>query len=1039
MKPKILHGASILSIFLLGASITAGTLMEKYTNQMDQTFGTVSQIKTYEKVSEGEASDPWTFKSKFKTAKEAVEGYKEFAIREAEETFALLKNNENALPIASNAKITMFGVRSYAPVYGNSAGSIADRNTIDNFHTEIYNAFKEKGFNINPSMKKAYENYFADKAWGSQGFGASSPEYGCITGTDKVYELSLEELSAANPAFKSEYANYNDAAIVVVGRPGGESKEYRLNDQGQNTSTGNVMGLSTEEKQLIEEAKANFNKVIVLINSVDTMEFKELKDDDGIDAILWMGYPGPYGCYALADVLNGKVSPSAYLTDTHVTNAQATPAMKNFGDMTPWTGLTEEEINGNNVNSYLVQAEGIYTGYRYFETRYAEIVNGNNGAKSAKAGTWTQDDYRLATTDGEWRYNREVVYPFGYGLSYTTFKEEITSVEIKGDKKTATVKVNVKNTGTVDAKHSVQLYAQTPYTQYDKDNGVEKSAIQLVDFEKSGVIKAGESEEVVLHVDMSNLASYDYKTAKTYILDAGDYYFTTGNGAHDALNNILAKQGKTTADGMTENGDASKVYTWNWGDFDSNTFAFSANGTKITNKLSEGDFATDLNAFMPNTVNYLSRSDFNSTYPKTYSGLTPNDAMKKVFLNDFYTIKTGEQVTAKFGQKSDLNLIDLKGASWDDERWDELANKVTIAEFLAFAQSAFHNIAPIESVGYKGDKADDGPGGSDTHYFDEGTYQGVAYADAKDYETTKPGTRVGPSQQNLAAAFNKELAYENGEIIIGETSLILQLPIIIGPGVNLHRHGLNGRGGEYFSEDPILSGYVGSAVVQGAESKGCLVNIKHVAFNDQEINRSGVATFFNEQSARELELRNLGNIFEKKGMPAKWVGVEEKKDSYSHEVLGVMTSYNRIGAVASSANKAVVQDIMREQWGFHGYNVTDFTGVSKKACPKESILYGTTAFCGFGVQVDYWSEDALKGDATLTSAIHEDIKYILYSLANSNALNGVSSDYKAVIKQQVTWWRVTYVAMISVFSLTTLAGLGSLVYFGFIRKEKGAK
>ena len=1038
MKPKVFHGAAIISIFLLGAAVATNQLMEAYPNQMDQVLGTQSSTREYVKLSEDDQTDPWNFKGQFKTAAEAIEGYKKFAIKEAQETFALLKNNNSALPLAKTAKVSMFGLRSYAPVYGNSAGSVADKNTIDTYHTEIYNAFKEKGFQLNPSLLNTYAKAFEGATWGVGKFGAVSPEYQFAdkTGTgdtNEVREFSTAELAALNPAYNSEYASYHDAAIVVIGRPGGESKEYYLGDQPNNTTT-NILSLSDKEREIIAEAKANFDKVIVLVNSTTTMEIKELADDEGIDAIMWIGYPGPYGFLALADVLNGTVAPSAYLTDTYATNGLVTPALQNYGKV-EWPASVQD--NGNNINSYLVNAEGIYSGYRYYETRYAEIVNGNAKAKSAKAGTYVGSDYKVATADGEWDYNKEVAYPFGYGISYTTFKEKIKSVNVKGDRKSAEVQVEVTNTGSAKAKHAVQLYVQTPYTEYDKTNHVEKSAIQLVDFEKTAELAPNESVTVTLNVDMSVLASYDYTGAKTFILDEGDYYFTTGNGAHDALNNVLAKQGKTAGDGMDAAGDKDNVVIWNLGELDKATFSVSETGERITNRLSDGDYAMDLNAFLPGTVTYMSRTDFNGTFPKTYSGITPNEAMLKLLGNDFYTLKTGETSDVKFGQDNGLKLVDLKGADWDDERWDKLVEQVSIDEFLSFAANAFHNIAPIESVGYAGDKADDGPGGSDTHYFNEATYQGELCTDASNYETSKPGTRVGPSQQNLAASFNKELAYENGEIILGETSLMLQLPIMIGPGGNLHRHGYNGRGGEYFSEDPVISGYIGSGVIQGAKSKGVLVNIKHAAFNDQEINRSGVAAFTNEQAARELELRNLEQMFVGKGKPASFVADSSKEDTYGHAALGVMTSYNRIGCVASSANRAVTVDIMRGEWGFKGYSVTDFTGVSPKAAPKESILAGTTAFCGFGApSVDYWSADALKGDKAMCEAIHQDVKYILYSLAQSNALNGLSNNYKVVIHQNVTWWRATYVTLECVFGAASLATLVLTVWFSIKGKKE---
>jgi beta-glucosidase len=1008
---------------------------------LDQILGTISSYKEYIKKDGTSTEDPWNFKSEFTTtAADAIRGFKEFAVMESQETNVLLKNVNDALPLSKTAKITMLGFRSYAPVYGNSGGSIADKNTIDLYQTQIYNCFKERGFQLNPVTTQVYADYISQNniSWGGSGFGAVPPEYKNTAITNGVYELGMSELLAIDPDLRDSYQNYDDAAIVVVGRPGGESKNYTL-DPFEST-TGTIMGLSTKEKEIIAEAKNNFDKVIVLVNSVTTMEIKELRDDPEIDAIMWIGYPGAYGFLGVADNLNGTVAPSAYLTDTHVTNALAMPAMQNFGNATPWN-LQGVNTSGQNVNSYLVYAEGIYSGYRYYETRYNDIVYGVLGAKTAKAGTWTNKDGTISTTDGVWSYEDEVVYPFGYGLSYTTFTEKFNSVTIAGDRKTAEVKVTVTNTGDVAGKHAVRLFVQTPYTEYDKANNVEKSAIQLIDFEKTSVLQPGKSQVVTLYVDMANLASYDYTTAKTFIVDAGDYYFSLGNGAHDALNNVLAAQGKTTQDGMTYDGDASKTYKWTWDQLDVNTFAYDYNGVEITNRLSEGDYAMDINSFLPGTVRYMTRQNWNGTFPTTVSGLgdRATDRMKTLLLNDFIEFNSGETPDVKFGQPSDLNLVDLKGAEWDDPRWEELANKVTIDEFLNFAANAFHHIEEIPSVGFPDWNADDGPGGSDTHYLNEGTYQGNPYPDAADYATSKPGTRVAPAPQNLAATFNKELAFRNGEIIIGETSLILQLPIIIGPGMNLHRHGWNGRGGEYYSEDPILSGFTGSNVVQGAQSKGALVNIKHAAFNDQEINRSGIAVFMNEQTARELELRNLRQAFTAKGKPASFVQDETRDELFTEGALGVMTSYNRIGIVASSANKGVCVDIMRNEWGFKGYSVTDFTGVSPKAAPKESILYGTTAFCGFGSpSVSYWNADFFGGDKELAAAVHTNIKYILYSLAQSNALNGLSSNYDVITRQNNTWWRTTYKAAIAVGSVATVASIALTVVFTFLKKKEEA-
>ncbi len=1033
-KTNVFRGLTAFSVLLLSSSTVMGMIFEKYPQGMDQTWGTISS-KTVTEKKEG-SENSWSYVSKYKNAKEAIEGYKELALQEAAESIVLLKNKDNCLPLSEKPKVSLFGLRSYAPIYGNSGGSIADKATVDNGNT-ITECFSEEGLNLNMRRKAVYEQYCNGLSWGGKSFGATPPQYTEISGTDDVYELGSEEMAAIDPDYKKDDASYSDASIVIVGRPGGESKNYRPGQENclSETTNGNILSLSKEEKEMIEEAKAASKKVIVLLNTTNVMEIKELKDDDAISAIAWIGFPGSYGFRAVANMLQGKINPSGRLGEIYISNGKAAPAMQNFGDMCKWDEATIEA--GENLNSYLINAEGIYTGYRYYETRYADVLAGLASAKTAKEGTYTTGKGILGTGTGEWNYDQEVVYPFGYGLSYTSFSETLDKVDISGDHRTAEVTVTVTNTGSKEGKHAVELYAQVPYTDYDKTYGVEKSAIQLLDFEKTESLKAGEKETITMHVDLENLASYDRNGKKTFIADDGTYYLALGESSHDALNNVLSKKGMSSV-----SGDASKVHSFVWSGHndgvDDKTFSVSDNGTNITNKLSEGDYATDWNAFKPGEVTYLSRSDWNGTFPKTYTGLTPSERMKELFSCDWIDLVEGDTSSYKWGVDNGLTINDFKNAAWDDNRWNALVDQVSPAEFLDFASHAFHNLQGIPSVGLAQHNADDGPGGSDTHYFNEGAYQGEAWTDTDLAKVASTGdymgTRVTPSQTNIAYTWNKELAYENGEIILGETSLDLSLPILIGPAMNIKRHSYNGRGGEYLSEDPILSGYIGSAIVQGAQSMGCLVNIKHAAFNDQEIDRSGVAAFMNEQSARELELRNLNKAFTAKGKPAKWYDDESKKDTYTEGALGVMTSYNRIGAVPPSANKAVMVDIMREEWGFKGYNVTDFTGVSLKAAPKESILFGTTAFCGFGSpSFSYWSAEEIVKDPKMCEAIKTNIKYILYSVCHSNILNNTDITIKTV--QLETAWRTMYKTMIGV-SAGLVVAFGALSLFTTFHKKK---
>lgn len=1018
-RTKRWRGLTAAGVVVLTTGLVAGQILETYRQAVDQVAGTRSQVTT-SNPSEDDANT-WNFVSEFQSGEQAFNGLAEFAQEQADEGTVLLKNN-GALPMAENPKVTMLGVRSYAPVYGSSGGSITDGYSV----VEISDAFAEKGLDLNPSLLGTYESYFADKSWVEPQFGTGIiPEYAEVTAYDDPHEISVDDLLALNPDFRSEYSEYNDAAIVVVGRPGGENGYgYFPGEEGRadgvNTETGNILSLSDEEREIIDEAKANFDNVIVLINAVNQMEIASLEDDPDIDAILWVGFPGAYGFYSVADVLTGDVTPSGRLGNIFAKNTAVAPAMTNYGDI-PWQNVSDFS-EADNVNSYLIQAEGIYNGYRYYETRYADIVLGNGGSEASE-GTYANTDGTAATSAGTWEYGNEVVYPFGHGLSYTSFEQELGAVEVQGDRRSATVEVTVTNTGDVAGKDSIQVYAAVPYTDYDRENGIEKSAIQLMDFEKSQLLEPGESQTITMNLDLANLASYDAFGTETYIVTPGDYALAIGADAHDALNNVLASQGQSAADGMTTDGDATKAYEWTWdGEVDADTFSVSSTGVEITNRLTEGDMAMDYNAFEPGTVTYLTRSDWDGTFPETYDGIAANEQISHLLRNDLVSVAADDDVSdLVFGDtESELMLADMKAADFDDPRWQELVEKVTVQEFLDFAQDAFHNIAAIPSVGFAQRNADDGPGGSDSHYLNEGQFQGEPWDDADEYVS---GFRVAPSPVNLAYSWNKELAFRNGEIILGESTLSADLPIMIGPGMNLHRHAYNSRGVEYYSEDPMLSGYIGSAVVQGAQSKGTLVNIKHLGFNDQEINRSGIAVFMTEQKAREMELRNLQQAFEATGEPASFVADPARDGLYEQGALGLMSSYNRIGAVAPSANTGVMVDILRDEWGFKGYNVTDFTGVHPKAAPKESILAGTTAFCGFGIDdsISYWNEDALSGDRAMLEAIQQNVHYILYSLSHSSALNGVNSTTETV--DVVTWWRATYLSIIAVGALAIGTGL----------------
>ncbi len=1034
---KVLRGLGVVSIFGLAAAVAAGPIMEQYGYALDEFFGS----KRQEVVTENTEEQNWIYQSDFHNVTEAVTKQREFAIREAPETYVLLKNNKSALPLKKNPKVSMFGVRSYAPVYGSNMGTKPDLNVVDDGNTAP-EAYADRGIQLNPSLMNAYKEVQNTtgktpvNAWTGERF---TSNFG--SSATQSLEVDIDTLASG---YNADYSSYKDAAIVTISRNGGE--RTNLSVGGTDSTTTNILGLSQNEKKAIAEAKKVGGPVIVLINACNPMELKELEEDDGIDAILWIGFPGSYGFYGVADVLVGNQNPSGHLGDTFAANSAINPAMVSFGT----SGGTKWDEKGVNGNNYLVNQEGIYSGYRYYETRYADVVMGKTGASSAKAGTYVNADTTVATTDGTWKYENEMVYTFGYGLSYTTFTQTLDSINVKANKKTAEVTVTVTNTGDTAGKDVVELYAQSPYTDYDVKYNVEKSAVQLMDYEKTKLLNPGESQTITLNVDMQNLASYDYTNAKTYIVDNGTYYFAIGDDAHVALNNILQAQGYDVE------GTAANAKSWTWSDgkfgdtetkVDNITFASSKAGVKITNQVSDNNYSCmDINGFLPGSATYLTRNDWNGTYPKIVDNLKAGDSatIKKLLGSDFYEIHTNDDTSAfKWGvnawdstegadNSKSIHFSEMAGAEWNDDRWDALVDQLTIKEFLDFAQKAMHNVGALPGVGYGGQSADDGPGGSDSHTMKEGTYQGKPFTEMSDWDEkyANYGTRVFPAPLNLAYSWNKELEYENGQKVIGETGLIFELPIMIGPGMNIHRHGYNARGFEYYSEDPVLSGFTGSAVTQGAQSLGCMVNIKHFAFNDQENDRDGVAPFMNEQAARELELRNFQQAFEANGKPAAWVNNEDHANDYTVGALGVMTSFNRLGATAVGANEGVMQNILRGEWDFKGYCVTDFSQVSPKAAPKESIQFGTTAFCGSSVNkaITYWNEESLKNDANICAAIKLDLKYNMYALSHSLAMNGYNTSTHTV--QLDTPWRQLYKGLQIGFGIST-----GLILAGWIALE----
>ncbi|MBQ8266875.1 MAG: fibronectin type III-like domain-contianing protein, partial [Clostridia bacterium] len=534
-------------------------------------------------------------------------------------------------------------------------------------------------------------------------------------------------------------------------------------------------------------------KVIVLINSSNALQVDFLKDDTySVDACLWIGGVGIKGTNAVTDILAGKVNPSGSLVDTYCYDNYSSPAMQNFVPTTYEGFDTENEENNEiakNASTYMIYQEGIYVGYKYYETHYEDFVMGTGNA-------------------GDYKYGDKVAFPFGYGLSYTQFDYSNMSVKYNAETDQFEVSVNVTNIGNMAGKETVQVYSQSPYTEYDKENKVEKASVALCGFGKTKVLEPGHSEIITIYVDKRDLASYDAYGAKTYILDAGDYYLTAATDAHTAVNNVLAAKGYTVANTngkMDADGNSALAYKWTQDAFDAETYSKSLNGTEITNQLSDAD----LNLYEGNDdqITYLSRSDWQATWPsKEIYKIALTKQMIKELQDVQYNADNYDKVDMPtLGADNGLTLYDMIGKDYDDPDWDKLLDQLTFDEMVSLIGDSFHWRMPAESVNAPGARDENGPQGLTAAIFGSGL---------GDIEPT-----AFTSEDVMAATFNVELMYEVGKVI-GNNCLAADVVCLYGPGSNTHRTPYGGRNFEYYSEDGFLAGEIGGAEIQAIQDKG---------------------------------------------------------------------------------------------------------------------------------------------------------------------------------------------------------------------------
>lgn len=850
----------------------------------------------------------------------------------------LLKNKNNALPLKANDKVSLMLSGSYHFSYSSSGSSNVDSST----YKSLKDSLTTEGLVVNESMWEFYGSSKVTKRT-----------------TSKINDVAWDKISGD---LKNTLDEYN-TAIVTISRNSGEGADVRAG--GSDGQDGSYLSLNKKElsvlKGLTELKKAGrVSKIIVLLNSSATVQLDFLNDEAvDVDACLWIGNVGT-GIGGVAKILTGKANPSGKLSDTYVYNNFSSPAAFNLALASTKRFAQMYDVEGTSYNLpetskyYGVYNEGIYVGYRYYETRYYDYV-------TSRANT------------GDYNYSNDVAYSFGYGLSYTNFEYSNYSVAEKNGG--YEVSVIVKNNGQTSGKEVVQVYLQKPYTSYDAENGVEKSAVELVGYNKTKLLAAGESETVKVTVDKESFRTYDANRAKTYILEAGDYYLTVANGAHDANNNILAKQGKTkanTGNRMDADGNATLVSNalHLTDTLDTTTFAkTSQTGAAITNQLD----SADINKFdgEANGVKYVSRNDWTGTFPTAVDSI-------KVTENIYNGLQYNKEVKAKegakastYGESNGLSLIQLRGKPYSDEAWDKLLNQMSFEDQVTLITQGYFTTSLVTSVGKPNTAETDGPTGV----------------------VGSTGSLSLPSEGIWASSYNDELIKKVGDIL-AEDALANGKTGLYANGVNIHRMPFGGRSHEYFSEDPYLTGKAAVAEIKGIQEKGVIAHVKHIAFNDQEDARNGISIWLNEQEAREIML-----------LPFEYALSTGEGKGNAH---AVMSAFNRVGTVWAGASNELLNNIMRDEWGFDGYCITDMAESNGDFMTyQDGIPNGTDIYLG---NTREGGLTAFKSNDTFTTAMREACHRILYAVCNYSAsMNGINENTSIAAKSP--WWKTTLVAI----------------------------
>lgn len=805
------------------------------------------------------------------------------------EAVTLLKNDDSNLPL-SGKKVNVFGWGSTNPVYGGTgSGSMSKQYKT----VSLLDGMKQAGLKTNTELSKLYTDYRKDR-----------PEVGMF-----AQDWTLPEVPAKQYSDKliSDAKDFSDEAVVVLTRVGGEgadlptdmkakgityknnSKDYDDFQKGES-----FLQLSKTERDMIDLVTSNFKKVTLVYNGANTFQFDFLNDYPQIQSVVWCPPAGQTGFSALGEVLAGETNPSGKTSDTFLKDLTKSVSYNNFGKFeytnmadkaAKYKGFTGDDVTA--IPGFVNYSEGIYVGYKFYET---------------------------ASDEGLINYDDTVAFPFGYGLSYTSFDQKLDSVKYKGGK--VAVTATVTNTGDKAGKDVVEVYYNPPYT----DGGIEKASKNLAGFEKTKELQPGESQKVTVKFDDDDMASYDYKGAKAYMLEKGDYDISIQSDSH----HVIDHKAITVKDTVTY-------------DSDSNTH----NGDKTVATNQFDDVAGD--------VTYLSRADHFANYKEATAAPTNfkmSDKAKETFYNNSnYDPKKFDKDSDKMpttGAKNGLKLSDMYGKDYDDADWDKLLDQLTFDDMDNLIANGGYGTQAVKSVGKIQLTDADGPASLNNNF-------------------TGVGSIGFPASTAFACTWNKDLAKQFGEMI-GDMAHDMHVAGWYAPAMNIHRNAFSGRTFEYFSEDSLLSGVMASSEISGAKSKGVYSFMKHFALNDQETKRTEMlCTWTNEQAMREIYLKPFEMSVKEGGAQA------------------VMSSFNYIGNTYAGADSALLQTVLRGEWGFKGFVLTDYFGGYGYQNADQEVRAGNDSMLATTKITNHITDKS----ATSVKAMRQAAHNILYTAANS--------------------------------------------------------